>query len=94
VGWSKINLRQKTKFNFHHENTFFPMFVLPIATLLIALALSLIITRVATMALMLTGLSRESARFQSRSAFTGVGFTTTEAESLPTTRYGDTSLCL
>jgi len=57
-------------------------YFVPIAALLIALALSLIITRVATMALMLTGLSRESARFQARSAFTGVGFTTTEAESV------------
>ena len=57
-------------------------FVIPIATLLIALALSLIITRVATMSLMLTGLSRESARFQARSAFTGVGFTTNESESV------------
>jgi len=57
-------------------------FIVPIAALLVALALSLIITRVATMALMLTGLSRESARFQARSAFTGVGFTTTEAESV------------
>lgn len=34
------------------------------------------------MALMLTGLSRESARFQSRSAFSGVGFTTGESESI------------
>ncbi len=56
--------------------------MLPIASLLVALALSLIITRVATMALMLTGLSNESARFQARSAFTGVGFTTSEAESV------------
>jgi len=34
------------------------------------------------MALMLTGLSRESAKFQARSAFSGVGFTTGEAESI------------
>ncbi len=34
------------------------------------------------MALMFTGLSRESARFQARSAFSGVGFTTKEAESI------------
>lgn len=55
------------------------------AALLIALAvvlLSLIVTRVATIALSLTGLSRESARFQARSAFSGVGFTTSEAESV------------
>ena len=47
-----------------------------------SIAVSLIVTRVATVALMLTGLSRESARFQARSAFTGVGYTTTEAESI------------
>lgn len=50
--------------------------------LLVVLSLSLLITRVATVALTLTGLSRESARFQARSAMTGVGFTTTEAEQV------------
>lgn len=34
------------------------------------------------MALMFTGLSREAARFQARSAFSGVGFTTRESESI------------
>lgn len=53
-----------------------------IGTVLIALLLSLLITRVATTALTVTGLSRESARFQARSAFTGVGFTTSEAEGV------------
>jgi hypothetical protein len=33
---------------------------------------------------MLTGMSRESSRFQARSAFFGVGFTTTEAEAVVT----------
>jgi hypothetical protein len=42
--------------------------------------LSLLVTRIAAMALMFTGLSQEAARFQARSAFSGVGFTTTEAE--------------
>lgn len=56
--------------------------LLPVISLPVVLALSLIIIRVGTMALMLTGLSRESARFQSHSAFTGVGFTTSEAESI------------
>jgi hypothetical protein len=40
------------------------------------------IIRVATTALVMTGMSRESARFQARSAFLGVGFTTAEAESV------------
>ena len=53
-----------------------------IASLLIVLTLSLLVTRVATMALMLTGMSREAARFQARSAFSGVGYTTGEAESV------------
>jgi hypothetical protein len=43
---------------------------------------SITITRVATIALTHTGLSRETARFQARSAFTGVGFTTSEAEKV------------
>ena len=53
-----------------------------IASLLIVLTMSLLVTRIAAMALMLTGLSREAARFQSRSAFSGVGFTTREAEEI------------
>ena len=44
--------------------------------------ISLLIIRVATVVLGLTGMSHESARFQARSAFTGVGFTTSEAESV------------
>jgi hypothetical protein len=51
-----------------------------LATLLVVLLLSLVVTRVATVALTLTGLSREAARFQARSAFTGAGFTTSESE--------------
>lgn len=53
-----------------------------ITTLLVALSISLLVTRVATMALMFTGLSREAARFQARSAFSGVGYTTRESENI------------
>jgi hypothetical protein len=53
-----------------------------IITLLLALFVSLLITRIATIALAATGLSRESARFQARSAFTGAGFTTSESEQV------------
>ena len=53
-----------------------------IISLLTVVALSLLITRVGTVALTLTGLSREVARFQARSAFSGVGFTTTESEQV------------
>ena len=51
-------------------------------SVIIVVLVSLIVARVGTVALTLTGLSRESARFQARSAFFGVGFTTTEAEAV------------
>jgi hypothetical protein len=51
-------------------------------SVLVVLVVSLLIARVGTVALTLTGMSRESARFQAQSAFFGVGYTTTEAESV------------
>ena len=51
-------------------------------SVLIAITLSLLVTRIATEALTLTGLSRTSARFQARSAFTGTGFATSESEAI------------
>ncbi len=56
--------------------------MISIITLLTILCVSILITRVATVALTHTGLSKQSARFQARSAFTGVGFTTTESEKV------------
>lgn len=56
--------------------------MIAIITLLLIIALSMLVTRVATTALILTGLSRQSARFQSRSALTGAGFTTMESEHI------------
>jgi len=56
--------------------------MLAVTTLLITIALTLLVTRIATVALVHTGLSRDSARFQARSALTGVGFTTEESESV------------
>lgn len=53
-----------------------------LASVLITLTLSLIITRIGTQALAMTGLSRPLALFQARSAFTGAGFTTTESEQV------------
>ncbi|MFP5377029.1 MAG: TrkA C-terminal domain-containing protein [Acidimicrobiia bacterium] len=53
-----------------------------IILLLVVAMLSLLITRIATIALTATGMSRPSARFQARSALTGVGFTTTESEAV------------
>ncbi len=54
--------------------------MIEVISLLIVLVMSLVITRVATVALTLTGLPRQSARFQARSALTGAGFTTNESE--------------
>ncbi len=53
-----------------------------IASLVFILFLSLIVVRVAAVALTLTGMSREVARFQARSAWTGTGFTTAESEQV------------
>jgi hypothetical protein len=56
--------------------------MIAIVSLLVVLTLSILVTRIASVALTHTGLSRESAKFQARSAFTGVGFTTTESEKV------------
>jgi len=56
--------------------------MIAIITLLTVLIFSILITKIATVALIHTGLSKEVSRFQARSAFTGVGFTTNEAENL------------
>lgn len=56
--------------------------IVGVAALLTVLGLSLVITRLATTALSYTGMSKEAARFQARSAFTGTGFTTSEAETV------------
>lgn len=53
-----------------------------ILTFLFVLVVSIIVVRIATIALSLTGLSHESAKFQARSAWTGTGFTTTESEKI------------
>lgn len=53
-----------------------------VALLLILALVSLLLTRVATIALVVTGMTHQSARFQARSALTGVGFTTSEAEGI------------
>ena len=53
-----------------------------IVSLLAIVTLSIVITRVATVMLTATGLSRDIARFQARSAFSGAGFTTSESESV------------
>lgn len=51
-------------------------------TLFLVVTLSALITKVAAIALAHTGLSSESAKFQARSAYTGVGFSTSESEKI------------
>ncbi|MBC2601575.1 TrkA C-terminal domain-containing protein [Puniceicoccus vermicola] len=54
--------------------------MVPIITLLFVVGFSMLVTKVATIALTHTGMSRNRARFQARSAFSGAGFTTQESE--------------
>ncbi|UHQ98072.1 TrkA C-terminal domain-containing protein (plasmid) [Natrinema zhouii] len=51
-----------------------------IITLLLVFAVSLLIVRTGTVALMMTGMAQEVASFQAASAFSGAGFTTDETE--------------
>ncbi len=51
-----------------------------LASLLAIILVSILINKIATAALRRTGLSREVASFQAQSAFSGVGFTTSESE--------------
>ncbi|MCP4434747.1 MAG: hypothetical protein GY812_04500 [Actinomycetia bacterium] len=53
-----------------------------VATFVIVAVISMLFTRLATGALIATGLPPEVAAFQARSAFTGAGFTTVEAENV------------
>ena len=56
--------------------------MLALISLFIVVLSSLLVTRVASVMLTLTGLSAQSARFQARSAFSGAGFTTSESEAI------------
>lgn len=56
--------------------------VIAITSLFVTLMMSLLVTRVGASALALTGVSPEMAWFQARSAFSGVGYTTSEAEAI------------
>ena len=49
-------------------------------SIFVLLSVSVFIMRIASVALRLTGMAEDSARFQALSAFTGTGFTTSEAE--------------
>lgn len=53
-------------------------------SLLTILIISIVVVRIGAIALQLTGLSEEVASFQAQSAFSGVGFTTSESEAIVT----------
>ena len=50
--------------------------------LVCTLIVSFLVTRIGSVALSLTGMAQDSARFQAKSAYTGVGFTTSESEQV------------
>jgi len=54
----------------------------PLISLVVIFTFSILITKIATEILIHTGLSKQAAKFQARSAFTGVGYTTKEAENI------------
>lgn len=56
--------------------------MIAILSLTLILFISILVTKIATAVLTNTGLSRQAAKFQARSAFTGAGFTTTESEKI------------
>ncbi len=56
-------------------------------TLLVILTFSVVVVRTAAVALRLTGMPADVARFQARSAFTGAGFTTSESEAVRERRF-------
>lgn len=51
-----------------------------VISLLAIISLSMLVVRIGTIALMMTGLSQDTARFQALSAFSSAGFTTGESE--------------
>ncbi len=53
-----------------------------VATFLVVAVITVAFTKLATGALMATGVPPEAAAFQARSAFSGAGFTTVEAENV------------
>jgi hypothetical protein len=56
--------------------------MIAVLTVLFVVAISLIVVRVATVGLVMTGISKDLAHFQALSAFTGSGFTTYESEQI------------
>jgi hypothetical protein len=76
-----VDFEYRFRFRFRfHCTACFPMTA--ILSLLLVVTLSILVTRIAAVALRHTGLARQTARFQARSAFSGAGFTTSESEQV------------
>ena len=60
---------------------------------LIVFTVSLVVIRIATVGLTMTGVSKDLAQFQALSAFTGAGFTTRNQRTLSIIRCGGGSRC-
>ena len=56
--------------------------MIALASFVIVILVTLVIARAGVLALVATGLPIEIARFQARSALSGVGFTTSESETV------------
>ncbi len=54
--------------------------MIALISLLLVILFSIIFTRIGAIALEMTGISKDIAQFQAQSAYTGVGFTTSESE--------------
>lgn len=56
--------------------------MIALVSLFVIITISVIVVRIGSVALVMTGLSKDLAVFQAQSAFSGVGFTTRESESV------------
>jgi hypothetical protein len=56
--------------------------MIALVSLLVIITVSIVVVRIGAVALTMTGVSRDLAVFQAQSAFSGVGFTTRESESV------------
>lgn len=54
--------------------------MIALVSLLVVVTFSMLVVRIGAVALEMTGLSRDTAKFQAQSAFSGTGFTTSESE--------------
>lgn len=80
AGGLSSNEKVDDSFDYIFKRNYFMNGLYYIVPTLIAVLVSMLIVRAGAIALMMTGLSYDKAKFQALSAFTGTGFTTKEAE--------------